>query len=109
MPQASGLAVWASSLTGWASDLASWASDLDGWPRGRTNKQTDEQRDGRKISPFYRTLSPIGAAALLPEGESRPIKRSRAREFDDFGQLVIMLLSASTTGAPKKRFFFAKR
>ena len=22
--------------------------------------------DGRKISPFYRTLSPIGAAALLP-------------------------------------------
>ena len=32
-----------------------------------------------KISPFYRTSSPIGAAALLPKGSSRPIK-SRARE-----------------------------
>ena len=29
---------------------------------GQTNKQTDEW----KISPFYRTLSPIGAAALPP-------------------------------------------
>ena len=29
---------------------------------GRTNGRTD----GRKISPFYRTLSPTGAAALPP-------------------------------------------
>ena len=29
---------------------------------GRTNEQTD----GQKISPFYRTSSPIGAAALPP-------------------------------------------
>ena len=29
---------------------------MDGW--------TDEWTYGRKISPFYRTLSPIGAAAL---------------------------------------------
>ena len=34
-----------------------------------------------KISPFYRTSSPIGAAALLPKGRSRPIKRSRATGF----------------------------
>ena len=33
-----------------------------------------------KITPFYRTLSPIEAAALLPKGRSRPIKSSRARE-----------------------------
>ena len=32
------------------------------------------------ISPFYRTSSPIEAAALLPKGISRPIKSSRARE-----------------------------
>ena len=34
---------------------------------GRTDKwtdgRTDERMDGQKISPFYRTLSPIGAAA----------------------------------------------
>ena len=30
-----------------------------------TDGRTDVWTDGRKISPFYRTLSPIGAAALL--------------------------------------------
>ena len=29
-------------------------------------ERTDERTYGRKISPFYRTLSPIGAAALPP-------------------------------------------
>ena len=29
----------------------------------RINKQSDERTNGRKISPFYRTSSPIGAAA----------------------------------------------
>ena len=52
--------------------MAGWASGLAGWPRGggRTDGwmdgQTDEQTNERKISPFYRTLSPIGAAALPP-------------------------------------------
>ena len=31
---------------------------------GRTDVQTDGQTNGQKISPFYRTSSPIGAAAL---------------------------------------------
>ena len=36
----------------------------EGQPRGgRTNERTNERTDGRKISPFYRTSSPIGAAA----------------------------------------------
>ena len=30
------------------------------------DSQTDGRTDGQKISPFYRTLSPIGAAALPP-------------------------------------------
>ena len=65
---ASGLAGWASGQAGWASGLAGWASGLAGCPRGgdgRT-KRTDGQTNVRKISPFYRTSSPIGAAALPP-------------------------------------------
>ena len=67
---------WASSLAGWASNLAGWALDLAQLPRGkrRTYRQIDGQTDGWmdgqmegwKISPFYRTFSPIGAAALIP-------------------------------------------
>ena len=30
------------------------------------DERTDERTDERKISPFYRTSSPIGAAALPP-------------------------------------------
>ena len=45
--------------------MAGWASGLAGWPRGG-NGRTDGRTNGRKISPFYRTLSPIGAAALPP-------------------------------------------
>ena len=33
---------------------------------GQTDGRMDGWMDGRKISPFYRTLSPIGAAALPP-------------------------------------------
>ena len=32
----------------------------EGQPRGK-DKQTDERTHGRKISPFYRTLSPTAA------------------------------------------------
>ena len=45
--------------------MAGWAKGLAGWPRGG-NGQTNGQTYGWKISPFYRTLSPIGAAALPP-------------------------------------------
>ena len=34
--------------------------------RGGGDGQTDGRTDEWKISPFYRTSSPIGAAALLP-------------------------------------------
>ena len=43
----------------------SWA--LEGGTDGRTDKRTVGRTDGRNISPFYRTLSPIGAAALKSE------------------------------------------
>ena len=40
--------------------------------------RTDEWTDGRKISPFYRTSSPIGAAApLQPNFNLKTIKRGK--------------------------------
>ena len=48
--------------------LAGWASGLAGWPRGggRMYGRRDGRTNVQKISPFYRTSSPIGAAALPP-------------------------------------------
>ena len=39
---------------------------------GRTYGRTYVRTDGRKISPFYRTLSPIGAAAQKPTSKHNP-------------------------------------
>ena len=47
-----------------------------GWTGGRTDGRTD----GRNFSPFYRTSSPVGAAALLPSETETQHQRSRARE-----------------------------
>ena len=40
--------------------MAQWGERMDGWTDGWTDRQTDKW----KISPFYRTSSPIRAAAL---------------------------------------------
>ena len=79
-----------------------------GWTDGQTNgrtykcmnirmyKHTNVQTDGRKISSFYRTLSPIRAAALLPLKKTKKISfkdKRRAGQgkcwpFDAYGRLV---------------------
>ena len=52
--------------------------------RGGTNIRTDRQMYGKtgvwNFSPFYRTLSPVGVAALLPS-ETSQHQRCRAREL----------------------------
>ena len=53
---------------------------LRGGMNGRTN--------GRKISPFYRTLSPIGAAALPPPMKTKE-KVKQGKGTDDFRLLII--------------------
>ena len=58
---------------GWMGLRPGWMAQrggMDGWTDSQTNRWKDGrmngQTDKRKISPFYRTLSPIGAAALPP-------------------------------------------
>ena len=63
----------------WLAGPQAWLDGPEGGTDVRTDGRMDGRTDGRKISPFYRTSSPIGAAALLPKGRSTPIKRSRAR------------------------------
>ena len=57
MPEALDLAGWLGLRPGWLGLRPSWMVQ-----RGETNEWTNKQ----KISPFYRTLTPIGAAALPP-------------------------------------------
>ena len=59
------LSPWFSWLVGPPAWLAGPQAWLDG-PEGGTDGQTNKWTNRRKISPFYRTLSPIGAAALPP-------------------------------------------
>ena len=61
----------------WLAGPQAW---LDG-PEGG-NGRTDKRTNGRKISPFYRTLSPIGAAAQKgrkKEGR-KPGKRQKEKK-----------------------------
>ena len=53
--------------------------------RGGTDRRTDEQTYKRKFSPFYRTLSPIGAAAQKEkeEEEEKEEDEEKVEEKDE--------------------------
>ena len=69
--------------------MAGWASGLAGWPRGG-----DERTDVRtyKISPFYRTLSPIGATALAAPMKTKE-KVEQGKGTADHLMLLCFLLT----------------
>ena len=53
-------------MANWEVWLAGREAWLAGWLAGcERDGRPDGQMDGWKISPFYRTLSPIGGAAPL--------------------------------------------
>ena len=66
-------------LAGWLAGLAyglaagpqAWLDGPEGGTYVRMNGRTDGGMDRRKISPFYRTSSPIGAADLKPDDRSK--------------------------------------
>ena len=58
---------WLGLRPGWLGLRPGWMAQRGGW----TNGQTDGGMDRRKISPFYRTLSPVGAADLKPDDRSK--------------------------------------
>ena len=64
-------------LAGWADIWASsWLAGPQAWLDGPEGG-ADGWTDGQKISPFYRTLSPIGAAALLPPMKTREVEHGK--------------------------------
>ena len=69
-----------------ASGLAGWASGLAGWPRG------GDERSCGLFSRFYRTSSPIGAAALPPPMKTKEKEQGKgtADHLMPLGYLFIM-------------------
>ena len=57
--------------------------------------RADGWMNGRKISPFYRTLSPIGAAALLP-----------SKNMVNLSQFVFLCLTTDGILSLSGRIFF---
>merc|ERR1712168_1711118 len=56
---------WQGLRPGWLGLRPGWLGLRPGWMAQR-GERTDGQTDRQKISPFYRTSSPNGAAALPP-------------------------------------------
>ena len=75
---------WLGLRPGWLGLRPGWMAQrggrmdirMDVWTYGRTSGRTYGQMYGRKISPFYRTSSPIGTAALPPPIKTK--EKSRA-------------------------------
>ena len=61
------------------------------WGGGRMDGRTDGQTDKRKISPFYRTSSPIGAAALPPPMKTKEKVEQGKGTADDLMPLGYLL------------------
>ena len=75
---------WPGLRPGLASGLA-WPQAWFGPERGLMDKQTNKWTDGRKISPFCKTSSPIGAAApkkLLKSQEL--LEKVQGKEADEY-------------------------
>ena len=69
------LEAWLAGSEAWLAGSEAWQAGLEGWVAsrragglaggGRMDGRMNKRMDGWKISPFYRTLSPIGASGPL--------------------------------------------
>ena len=61
---------WLDGRQAWLAGPQAWLDSPEGGTDGRTNKQTNKH-----TYPFYRTLSPIGAAAQKPDDRWKELFR----------------------------------
>ena len=73
--------VWLGLRPGW---MAQRGEQMDGRMDGRTDGRTDGQTNERKISPFYRTSSPIGAVAQKEGRTKAEVKSKSIRRHTNF-------------------------
>ena len=66
---------WLGLRPGWLGLRPGWLGLRPGWMAQRGGRM-DKRMDGRKISPFYRTSSPIGAAAQKPDNRWKELFNS---------------------------------
>ena len=67
-------------MLGWLGFRTVWLGLRHGWMAqrgGRTDGGADGQTNVRKIYPFYRTSSPIWAAALLPPMKTKEVEQGK--------------------------------
>ena len=70
------LQAWLAEPQAWLAGPHAWLSVPQDWLDG-PERGKDRQTDKRKISPFYRTLAPIGAAALLPPMKTKEVEQGK--------------------------------
>merc|ERR1712105_562043 len=95
-PQAwlAGPQAWLARPQAWLAGSQAWLAGPQAWldgPEGGTYGRMNE----RKISPFYRTLSPIGAAALPPPMKTKEkVKQAKgtAAHLMPLGYLFILVM-----------------
>ena len=64
-----GSQAWLAGPQAWLAGPQAWLAGTQVWldgPEGGTDKWMSKRTNKQKISPFYKTLSPTQATALLP-------------------------------------------
>ena len=81
-------------LQGWLAGPQAWLAGPQAWldgPEGGTDGRMDGRTNGRKISPFYRTSSPIGAAAQKGKKRHKGKKVAQRHQMVSGSQALLFI------------------
>ena len=95
---------WLGLRLGWLGLRPGWLGLRPGWMAlrgGQTDKRTNKQTNVQKISPFYRTSSPIKAAALPPPMKIKE-KVEQGKETADHFMPLGYLFSCFLSSGPDR-------